>query len=640
LRKTSVVVFLFLLLFSKGFSQPEDSLLTTDSDSLNVVVERDTAETVCVLHMGRFLKGDGFRHALVHRFSLSNGITFEDIDNSTAESVGELLGMRTLIDVVKRGPAGQQEIGSFTGNRRGLGILIDGSPFQQQDLNFPQNGNMDLNSVLLSTISRVEFLPAGLVNLLGKDAGVSGINIITKDVDRSEPYSKATANRGPYGFHRTQVELGRELTSRGKFYLTTEFKRSDGYLTNSDYDGMSLSGMDLRLWAYRYKTDMGLLLSPDASFQDVRKKVNNWAVGSTVLIQENIHALLNLDLRCEKHDQEVKSKAYGFGIKKVEGMIGLRATQTLKRQRSYVRIEGCAQRRNLEALTVKDAVYAGYLSITDLYHLSPTTSLLLSSRVGKEEGLDAGISACGGVSYAVSKRVKLFWTLGRSVGFPTLMDRFWPPFSFGFKDTVADYLEEGNRGLKSQKSLVADFGASVEEENYTIGAYLFGSMMNDFILWANVDTVIYYGHQKPVNAEAEIWGANLNLRSEFLHHMECYVSYSIMQGRDSNRKIRLPYSPDHSLFSYVQFENEFLRREIGLKLRLETNVISGRYLDENEQDREPGVAILNAKMTIRFLDFHFHYEVRNITDRSYRLTSDFPMPERSYWWGFYWEFFD
>jgi hypothetical protein len=63
-------------------------------------------------------------------------------------------------------------------------------------------------------------------------------------------------------------------------------------------------------------------------------------------------------------------------------------------------------------------------------------------------------------------------------------------------------------------------------------------------------------------------------------------------------------------------------------------------MDEYEKDKEPAAAILNGKVTIRFLDFHFYYIVRNITNQNYRLSGDYNMPKRTFWWGFYWEFLD
>jgi len=220
------------------------------------------------------------------------------------------------------------------------------------------------------------------------------------------------------------------------------------------------------------------------------------------------------------------------------------------------------------------------------------------------------------------------------------MDRFWLPFSAEFRDTITDYLEEGNRSLKPQNSYSADLGANFQKGNFIVSGYAFVSKIDDYIFWSNVDTTLYYGHFEPINSPAKIWGANLDLSNRFLNYVTSYVSYTYKHGENSERKTRLPYSPDHNIFGYIQFENEYLKKEIGIKLRIETNVISQRFMDEYEKDKEPGVAILNGKVTIRFLDFHFYYIVRNVTDQNYRLSGDYHMPKRTFWWGFYWEFFD
>ncbi|MGB2804211.1 MAG: TonB-dependent receptor [Candidatus Zixiibacteriota bacterium] len=648
-NKLSLILFVFLFC-STAFPQPHNSLETSDSDSLGLPAEVEASDSASMIDSGWIAKEDGFREEIVSRFSLGNGITSDDIKNSAAESVGELLEMRSLVDVVGVGSWWQPEIASFGGNTRGINIFVDGNRYEQQDLYFPQRGYLDLNYFSLSNISRVEFIPLGLTSLWGQGLGTGGVNIITKDFDGVEPRSEVATSRGPDGSYRTQVELGRGLTSRAKFYFTTELKKSNGRLANSDYDGSFLWGkttvnlarrIHLRVAAYQNRTKMGLPLFPDASFRDPRKKVNNWGAVGSLIMQGKENSSSTLSLRYDKQNQEVKSASYGFESKKIERTFNLAATRTLKfRGRHHVKVEGQAERKSLEALTTKSAVYGGHLLIADLIQVRPATMLLLSSSLDKEEALNAGVSACAGVSHRVAEGVKVFSTLARSVGYPTSMDRFWPPFSAAFKDTATDYTEEGNNKLRAQESLTADIGANLQKGNCRISAYLFGSRISDFIFWSNVDTSVYFGHFKPINSEVRIWGANLDLRLEFFDHLSSYVSYSFKSSRDSKREMRLPFSPEHSLFAYLQIEDEFLKREIGVKLRLETNVLSERFMDEYEQDREPRVAILNGKITVRFLDFHFYYMVRNITDQVYRSMGDYPMPGRSFWWGFYWEFFD
>ncbi len=644
--KAIIFTIIFSCLSANAFSQTQDSSYVATPDS----IKKDTTskEEIEIISREELLN-DHFKQKVFCSFPLTDKITSDDIDNSLAENVGDLLRMRSFFEVISVGSWGQPENLYMSGNGRGVNIFIDGNKYSQQDLNFPQKGDMDLNTIPLSSISGVEFLPGGLTNLGGGGAGAVGVNITTKDFYSPKPYSRLTDDRGPYGFRRTQVELGRRITSRGKFYLTGDFNKSDGYLVNSDCDGLSLSGkttfaiaqrMDYIFSAYQYKTKMGLPLFEDANFHDTRKAVNNWGISNTVSFLQDIHTFMNINLQYEKQNQEIKSKAYNLETKKIEETISLKATQTFMRGRSDIRFEECLERRKFEELKSNQAILGGYLSAAYLYMLNPTTLLLLSSKLNQEEGVDAGISTGVGLSYSISKNLSLFGAVERSVGFPTLMDRFWLPFSASFKDSITDYIEQGDRNLKSQKSYSGDFGAKMQRGNYIVSAYIFGSKFDDFIFWSNVDTTIYYGHYKPINSQGRIWGANLDLSGKFFEYLTSYISYSFKRGENSNRKTRLPYSPDHNLFGYIQFENEYLKREIGLKLRLETNVISERFLDEYEKDKEPTAAILNGKAYIKFLDFHFYCAVRNITNQVYRLAGDYNMPQRTYWWGFYWEFFD
>lgn len=648
-NKLSLILFVFLFC-SKAFPQPHNSLETSDSDSLGLPAEIERSDSVSMIDSGAITEENGFREEIASRFSLENGITSEDIRNSTAESVGDLLEIRSLVDVVRVGSWWQPEMASFGGNIRGVSIFVDGNPYEQQDIYFPQQGYLDLNSLSLSNISGVEFLPLGLTGLWGEGMGAPGMNFVTRDFEDVEPHSEAATSRGPDGTYRTRVELGRGLTSRARFNLTAELRESDGRLVNSDYDGLFVWGkttinlarrMHLRVTGYQYRTKMGLPLFRDATFRDPRKKVDNRGAVGSLIVQREEKSFLTVSLRYDSQNQEVKSASYAFEKKKTEEAVGLTATHTRRfGGRHHIKIEGRAERKSFKSLTAKDAVNAGRLSATDLIELRQTTTLLLGSSLDKEEGLDAGVSGCVGVSDQVAEDVRVFVIMGRSVGYPTLMDRHGPAFSVAFRDTVVDYMEQGSIELKAQGCLTVDMGASVKKENCTMSAYLFGSRINDFIFWSNIDTSVYFGHFQPVNSEAEIWGANLDMRLEFFDHVSSYVSYSLKRGEDSERRLRLPFSPGHSLFAYLQLEDELLKKEIGVKLRLETKVLSERFMDEYEQDREPGVAILNGKITVRFLDFHFYYMVRNITDQVYRSMGEYHMPGRSSWWGFYWEFFD
>ncbi len=615
-------------------------------DSLQKEIVSDSAQKISE---EEFIDDDEFNEEVLKGFTNQDEISSQDIDDSFVNDFGDILKTRGALNVIQVGPPGQPKA-IFWGGGRTFRIFIDGMLYEQQALYIPQTGILDLNSIPLENVERIEIFPSGMANLWGKGSGSGVINIITKDYKGGEPYSRVTVGRGPDRYRGTQVELGRAVTSRGKIHLTAGFKESNGYLTNSDYDATTLSGrttlrlkdnLNLRLLAYRYKTKMGLPLFSDAAVKDVRKKEDDWGITGNLFFRQNGNSLLRLDLRHDKGEQEAKSRSSGFEIKKMIRRLSVRAIQTMVPRRGHnLKLEAYAEREKYQTVGCQRIGYTEYFSLTDIVNLNQKTNFLVFSKIENDDEFKTDFSASGGVSYRIPPDLDLFSTIGRFASFPSSMDLHWEPLSLKLGDTIPDYREEGNPDLKAQKSTIFDFGADLRRENYRVSCLFFKDKMDDSFYWAKADTSIAYGYWRPVSSEADVWGVNFNSVLHFLNHFKSSVSYCYKESKDVNRKLYLPNSPRHSLFGYLQYENEFLKREIGLKLRLETNILSERFLAENERDKEPGVAIFNGKITVRFLDFHFYYVAENITDQLYRLTPYFPMPRRSWWWGFYWEFFD
>jgi len=649
--KKFVFVFLFLEFFVgySAFGEKPDLHEDYPSQTLDSLQKEIVLDTIQKISEKQFIEDDEFKKQVLNHFSNKDQILFEDIDDSYVKDLGDILQTKSLLNIVKVGPPGQLETISWGGSQD-FRIFIDGILYQQQSLYLPQKGVLDLNSIPVENIEKVEIFSSGMANLWGRGSGLGGINIITKDYKGIEPYSRVTMDRGPYRYRGTQVELGRKVTSRGKIYLTGGFKKSNGYLINSDYDGTSLSGkttlrlknnLNLRFSAYQCKIKMGLPLFPDANIEDTKKKESDWGITSSIFLEQNKNSLLRLDLHYDKREQELKSSSAGFEIKKINKLFSLKATQTLKWQKRHaLKVEVYAHRKKLEAPNLDHLAYGTYLSFSDLVNINEKINFLLFSKMEKEDEFKVNFSGLGGISYEIASDINLFSTFGRLVNYPQAMDLHWNLFSLNLNDTVVNYMEEGNPDLKSQKSIIFDFGAGLRKENYKVSCLLFKNKIDDFFYWTNVDTSIAYGYWKPINSKADIWGMNLNSYLHFFKHFKSSISYCFKESKNKEKKISLAHCPKHSLFGYLQYENEFLKREIGLKLRVETNILSERFLDEYEKDKEGGVAIFNGKITIRFLDFHFYYVVENVTDRVYRLTQDYPRPQRSKWWGFYWEFFD
>ena len=168
----------------------------------------------------------------------------------------------------------------------------------------------------------------------------------------------------------------------------------------------------------------------DTNFKDLRKKVSNWIITSSLLLQESENSILDLSFLYDKQNQEIKSKSYNLQSNMLDKKYALNMTQTIIYQdRHSLKLQAYAGRKSLKASQMKQEVDEGFISMCDVITMNPKFRLFLSSQLEKEEGLKTGINISGGASYQIVDKINLFSTGGRFEGNPTLVDRFWLPFS-------------------------------------------------------------------------------------------------------------------------------------------------------------------------------------------------------------------
>ena len=162
-------------------------------------------------------------------------IDSEDIRNSGARSVEELLKYSLCVDIRQRGPFGVQADPSIRGaNFSQVMILINGVK-----VNDPQTAhhNFDLG-LTLDSIERVEILHGHGSSLYGPDAFGGVINIITKKPEKGSGYVDVS-----YGDHSTSIVNGGFSEKSGDFgsSFSVEKRKSDGYRPDTDFDVTTLS---------------------------------------------------------------------------------------------------------------------------------------------------------------------------------------------------------------------------------------------------------------------------------------------------------------------------------------------------------------------------------------------------------------
>jgi outer membrane cobalamin receptor len=269
------------------------------------------------------------------------------------------------------------------------------------------------------------------------------------------------------------------------------------------------------------------------------------------------------------------------------------------------------------------------------------------ARLALQQGFHWAGTVVEGISYCPRDKLTLFLVASQSLVNPTLQDLYLKRSNhFTHLDsTYFSYQESYNQYLTYENDFTVNAGFSWLKKDLRLRSSIFYSYNLDNIEWTFskiVDRLPAYTSIRyqlyPSNQTRNLFGFGLNLDYTFSPNFETGFSYVYKRARAGDFSI--PYVPEHSFFSYFQFSKESSKKEYGLKVRLEQEFISKRYLADYNQDQVPFVLLFNSKITLRILDLRFYYVIENITDEVYRTRGEFNMPGRTFWFGLSWDFYD
>jgi len=569
-----------------------------------------------------------FEGKVLELFSLDEVITYQEIDEGISKSLRDALIRFRLIDIISYGIYGQPEIANIWGSENLL-FLEDDIPLEGEALYLTNSSLFDLNSFPTNNIDTLKIIEGGVANIFSNRAGLGCVKIKGKNFNSQKPYSKAWFQRGPDHYRHTRIELGRGFFSSGKIYLTGEFKKYGGKEQNSDIDSRYFtcktsfdlrSNLKLDLDALHYSNEMGIP-SYDENLR-ARKDQSDWRLNLKTSYKPNRNHLLAIDLFYSPEDQELKNVKTSEKEKKKERTLYLRVREEGDFGRHHFLFTSYLGKEKLEWFDYH-SIWKGYISGADIFQLHPKISFLLFLKLHKLEDFKKRFSALGGISYSPTVDFTLYGTGGRFYNFPSLFD-LYPP-------SDEEIVQRGN--LEEQSFSEFNLGVKWVKDIYKIRLGLVKTEIEDDIL---------YRDGLSENFDNETYGSYLSFSFDPHPNFSAFTSYSYkdVKYKQNRDEYSMPFIPQNSAFSYIQYKKEFLKKEIEIKLRLEGEYLSKRYLEYEEKDKVSEVFVLNSKITVRLLDFHLYGVVNNITDQEYKSKGEYYMPQREILLGFYWEFWD
>lgn len=587
------------------------------------------------------VKQKNFEERLFELFTCEETISSEDIDNSVVKNFGDILKIYRAIDVTSYGIYGQPQIAAIWGGTSQLfPISVDHIPLKRQTLYFPQTGDFDLNNLSFNNVERIEIFDGILANITGGEVGLGCLNLVGKDYQGEEPYSRATFQRGPDHYRHTMIELGRDFLNRGRLYLTGDFRKSGGRVPHSSSDSRHLTGKfsfklnrswEMSLHALHYNTETDVPQFSDVLLNARDKEESDWILNLRSSLQMRGNSSLSFDLLYNPRNQKLKGEADLFPREKKEKILSLKASFEKELSNHYFILSSFLRKNSFdENENPHHSLWEGNFSLADLFQLSEKFNLLFFLRGDRFGDFNPNLSTAGGISYSPFVSLNFFGSLGRDYSYPSLHDLYLDlSYHGGTTPSAVDRVDY----LKGKEINSMNWGAKFHRKKIKVSFTTIYSRIKGDFLWME---------DQPQKRDTDIFGLHQSVKLNPHPNFEAYLSYAYKRSlyKESQDEFTLPFVPQHSLFCFTQYKNERLKRGLGAILRLEGEFLSSRYLEYGEKEKIPEVFLLNSKFDLRFLDFHFYYVIENITDQEYRTREEFEMRGRTFWWGFYWEFFD
>lgn len=542
-------------------------------------------------------------------------ISKEDILNSTALNVADLLQQFTGVDVRRKGIDGMQSDlyirgGSFDQTL----ILIDG--IKTED---PQSGHHTMNIMIpIENIERIEVIKGPAARVFGQNAFTGAINIVTKKNITTQ--LKAVVGHG--SFHTSNIALTGGLNLKNSAHQVHISRSvSDGYRYNTDFTNQN----------YFIKSKFNTNKTPFdviAMFMERKFGANGFYASPDFIDQyeETQTSLIGMSTSILKNKFTIKPKVYW---KRGQDMYLF-----LRDNPDFFRNLHITNKLGGEINTMYDSkfgltgfgvdlarVYISSNNLGDHDRTMVTAFLehrlqLLNDRIDIIPGVavnyfsDFGFHAFPGIDlgYAINDQFKVYGNIGYTYRIPTYTDLYY-----------TSPTTEGNDSLNPEKALAEELGLKYNNDKITANFTLFYRDANNLIdyvkeheedKWSaeNLAQVITKGIETEIHYIFNMFNYSQNLKFGYTFLEDDIKKQNISFSRYSLNSIK------HQVTS--TFESQFFK-----KFR--------QYIVYKFVERSDGTSynVVDFKLTILFKDLELSGIFNNIFNTEYTETNLVPMPK-------------
>ena len=564
--------------------------------------------------------------------SLQNSISVisiskEEIQNSTATNVSELLQQIAGIDVRRRGVEGMQADlyirgGSFDQTL----LLIDGIKVED-----PQTGHHTMNMTLpLEVIERIEITKGSAGRIYGQNAFTGAVNIITKKNIKNNLSVELTV--GSFDQKRGSLTVQRKLEN-SEILFNYNRKESEGYRYNTDFKNDELFIKS----NFKIKDQK---VSAIGAFNERKFGANGFYASPEAIDQyeETQASIIGLTTTFKKDDLIIKPKLYW---KRNQDMyVYLRQDPSVYRNlhiSNKVGIEVNASTSNSIG-NLGLGIDLSKVSLTsnnlgnrnrtmlnmfieqqikfqnEKIDLTPGIAITyfsdVSTRLNYQSNFFNNLFFYPGMDlgYRFKKNLKLYSNIGYTYRIPTYTDLF-----YSSPTTL------GNENLKLEKALTKEIGLKYLKSNFNLSMSLYQRDASDIIDYVR-------------NNEAEPWQAN-NIREISTNGFELNMGYKFYLGAFRPQSINIGYSNinDDLLetdFAFSRYTLNSLKNQITATYMFQIRdfISSTLTFKNSERLNDESYTVIDFRTSYIYGKFTLSIILNNILDEDYTETNLVPMP--------------
>ena len=554
-------------------------------------------------------------------------ISNEEIKQSTATNVSELLQQVAGIDIRRRGAEGMQADlyirgGSFDQTL----LLIDGIKVED-----PQTGHHTMNMTIpLDVIEKIEIIKGSASRIYGQNAFTGAVNIITKKEIKND-FSIKLSN-GKFDQKSGGFTIQKELKSSDILFNYSR-KESDGYRYNTDYENDEFfikSNFKIKdqkistIGAFNERKfgANGFYASPAAIDQYEETQASLIGFSTTyrsddlilkprlywkrnqdmyVYLRQDPYVYRNLHIS-NKVGIEINASASNFlgnlGLGFDLSKVSLESNNLGERKRTMLNMFIEQQvKLNDDKIDFTPGVAITYFSdvSTKLNYKNNFFNNLFFY-----PGMDLG--------YRLDNNLKLYTNIGFTYRIPTYTDLF-----YSSPTTV------GNENLKLEKALTKEIGLKYLKDDFNFNFSLYQRDASDIIDYVR-------------NNESEPWQAN-NIREINTNGFELNMGYKFYLGSFRMQTINIGYSniDDELLetdFAFSRYALNSLKNQITGTYTFEINekIYSTIAYKNAERSNEEKYTVIDFRTSYKLDKFTLSFILNNILDTEYSETNLVPMP--------------